>query len=322
MDGEQTESFTSMGQALDAAVAKRETGESQQTVSDGENGGQSTHSTPPAGTSSTTAGRAGTSNPSNGDTSAKGTETKTANRGFENQRGDNFRNMSRRIRQRENNSRVNSRIQQLREQQQELLRTGDEQALILAHQKGSEIENLMAMQQDAAYSEWSQRACECFTDPEVFLDQSERYGEYVNANEPELVSYIDRPYGMFLYRSWMDQMDNGDFRSRWVGMTAFEKGAVLNKIYSQILGFANGKGQQPQGVPNGQQATQQGIPQGNPQGAPNGSPNGGVQNQKQPPATPDIPIPGSGRESNMIPAPNNFGEAFQNALARRGLSSL
>jgi hypothetical protein len=310
MDGEQTESFTSFGQALDAAVAKRDPDSAsapQHTSGDGENGGTSAHSTPDGGTSSTPSGKSGTSNPTNGDTSAKGTGTKTANQGSENQRDNNFRNMSRRIRQRENFNRVNSRIQQLRQEQQELLATQDPQSILLAHQKGSEIENLQALQQDAQYSEWSQRAAECFgNDADRFLDQSERYGEYVNKNEPELVSYIDRPFGMFVYKSWMDQMENGDFRNRWVGLTAYEKGAVLNTIYKQIINFANGTQQQSQSQPQVQVGTQQ---------APAG-------NQPSNPAPANVPVPGSGRTSNQIPSPGSFGEALENALNKRGISRL
>lgn len=308
MEGEQTESFTSFGQALDAAVAKRDPDSAsapQHTSGDGENGGTSAHSTPDGGTSSTPSGKSGTSNPTNGDTSAKGTGAATANRGNENQRDNNFRNMSRRIRQRESNARVNSRIQQLRQEQQELLATQDPQAIILAHQKNSEIENLQALQQDAQYSEWSQRAAECFgDDADRFLDQSERYGEYVNKNEPELVSYIDRPFGMFVYKSWMDQMENGDFRNRWVGLTAYEKGAVLNTIYKQIINFANGAHQQPQ------PPVQTPAPQ-----APAG-------NQPSQSAPANVPVPGSGRTSNHIPSPGSFGEALENALSKRGINNL
>lgn len=306
MEGEQTESFTSFGQALDAAVAKRDPDSAsapQHTSGDGENGGESAHSTPTSGTSSTADGKSGPSNPTNGDTSAKSTGAKAANQGNEN-RSDNFRNMSRRIRQREANSKVNSRIQQLRQEQQELLKTGDEQAILLAHQKGSEIENLMALKQDADYDAWSQRAEQCFKNPQEFLDQSERYGEYVNKHEPELVSYIDRPYGMYVYKSWMDQMDNGDFRDRWVGLTSFEKGAVLNTIYNQIINFANGAQQQPQ---TPVQTPVQQVPTGN-------------QPSQSAPA--NVPVPGSGRTSNHIPSPGSFGEAFENALNKRGINGL
>ena len=310
MEGEQTESFTSFGQALDAAVAKRDPDSAsapQHTSGDGENGGNTAHSTPGDGTSSTTQGKSGTSNSANGDTSAKGTGTKTANRGSENQRDNNFRNMSRRIRQRESFNRVNSRIQQLRREQKELLDTKDPQSILLAHQKGSEIENLEALQQDAAYNDWAQRAGECFgAEADAFLEQSERYGEYVNKNEPEIVSYIDRPFGMFVYKSWMDQMDNGDFRNRWVGLTSYEKGAVLNTIYKQILNFANGAQQQSQSQPQVQVGTQQ---------APAG-------NQPSQAAPANVPVPGSGRTSNHIPSPGSFGEALENALNKRGISNL
>lgn len=313
MDGEQTESFTSFGQALDAAVAKRDPDSAsapQHTSGDGENGGTPAHSTPDGGTSSTPSGKSGTSNSANGDTSAKGTGTKTANQGSENQRDNNFRNMSRRIRQRESFNRVNSRIQQLRREQKELLDTQDPQSILLAHQKGSEIENLEALQQDVAYNDWAQRAGECFgAEADAFLEQSERYGEYVNKNEPEIVSYIDRPFGMFVYKSWMDQMGNGDFRNRWIGLTSFEKGAVLNTIYKQILNFANGTQQQSQSQPQVQVGTQQ-------------APAGNQPSNPAPANVPNVPVPGSGRTSNHIPSPGSFGEALENAFNKRGISSL
>ena len=101
----------------------------------------------------------------------------------------------------------------------------------------------------------------------------------------------------------MDQMENGNFRATWVGLSQFEKGAVLNRIYQQIVGFANGKGVQApaqagQAAPSGQPPVQQ------------------SQQGQQPPV--NIPIAGSGRETNIIPSPDSFSEALNNAAARRG----
>lgn len=311
MDGEQTESFTAFGQALDAAAAKREQGESSHTSGEypqaGENGGQSASHTPGDGTSSTTQGKSGTSNSANGDTSANSTGTKPAKQGSENQRDDNYRAASRRHRQRESAFRTNQRIQQLRSEQQELLRTGDEQSIMLAHQKGSEIDNLEALQADAEYRDFSNRAAECFGDRyEEFLDRSEKFAEYVNRNEPGLVKYIDRDYGLFVYDSWMQQMQNTNFREQWAGLTNYEKEGVLNSIYKQILNFAK----------NGGKPT---APQGSNVAA---QPSGGAQttagNGTTPASPANVPIPGSGRESNIIPQPDNFGQALANAAARRG----
>lgn len=306
MDGEQ--SFTSMGQALDAAVARREP-EAQPSHTNGnvENGSQPSH-TPDEGTSSTSSGKSGPSKPANGDTSGQTTATKTANQGGENAgRTNNFHSAARRIRQRANDGLVQRRIEKLAQEREELLKTGDEQSIVLAHQKGSEIENLQALQADQAYEQWADRAFECFGDSyKQFLDMSERYGEYVNKNEPGLVTMIDRPYGLYLYADWMRQMENGDFRTRWVGMTQFEKEAVLNNVYQQIVAKAEGPGvPQQQAQPQGGQATPQ---------AP--------QSQTPPQQKiPDVPTPGSGRESNQFSSPNSFGEALNNALAKRGISN-
>lgn len=306
MDGEQ--SFTSMGQALDAAVARREP-EAQPSHTDGnvENGSQSSH-TPDGGTSSTPSGKSGPSKPANGDTSSQTTATKTANQGGENDgRTNNFRGAARRIRQRANDGQVQRRIDKLAREREELLRTGDEQAVILAHQKGSEIENLQALQADQVYEDWANRAYDCFGDSyKQFLDMSERYGDYVNANEPGLVTMIDRPYGLYLYADWMRQMESGDFRQRWVGMTQYEKEAVLNNVYQQIVAKAEG-----QAVPPQQAQTQGG--QATPQAPQSQTP----PQQK----IPDVPTPGSGRESNQFSSPNSFGEALNNALAKRGISN-
>lgn len=300
MDGEQT-SFTSMGQALDAAVTKREP---TSTPTGGENGNPKVSHTPDGGTSSTPSAKSGTGNPANGDTAGKTTSETGANRPGENAgRTSNFHSAARRIRQRENNGHVQQRIEKLTRERDELLKTGDEQSIVLAHQKGSEIENLQALQQDAVYDQWAQRAYECFGEAaDKFLEMSERYGEYVNAYEPGLVTMIDRPYGMTLYQQWMSQMENGDFRSRWVGLTQFEKEAVLNHVYSQIVAKATGQ-EIPQQQPGQQPPRQSSVP---PEGTPQ---------QK-----PDVPVPGSGRESNQIPSPGQFGEALANAMSKRGIS--
>lgn len=304
MDGQ--ESFTAFGQALDAAVEKRVQSESSQSTptssTAGENGGNPSH-TPDEGTSSTSSGKSGTSNPTNGDTAGQTTSTKAANQGGENAgRTVNFHSAARRIRQRENAGRVAERISKLARERQELLNSGDEQSVILAHQKGSEIENLQALQADQEYQDWAERAYDCFgQEAESFLERSERYGAYVNQCEPGLVTMIERPYGLVLYNDWMRQMENGDFRNRWVGMTQFEKEAVLNHVYSQILAKANG-------ASAGQGAGQTVPPV---QSAPQ---------QPQQVKAANVPVPGSGRESNQIPSPGSFGEALDNALAKRGIS--
>lgn len=293
--------FTEMGQALDAAVASREPAPAGGTAAPENQSTQTVTDTPnPDGGNREVEGGA------NGNRTTQGTATPPS----ENQRAVNYRNAARRIDRKRDIERTNAmsqRISQLEQEIQQLRGSEDEQAQALAAQKYDHLQDLLSMQATQRYQEWTDRAYDNFgDDADNFLQLSEKWGSYVNQNEPELAKMIHRQYGQQLYYAWLERMENAETRAQWAQMTRFERSRVLSDFYKKIDDHF--KGLDAQGQP-------QGTPQGQPQGQPNGAPQGNPQGQPQ-----NIPVPGGGRQTQTLPPTNNFGLALQQAMNRRGVS--
>lgn len=289
--------FTEMGQALDAAVASREPAPAGGTADTENQSNQTvTDTTDPQGGDRGVAGDASGSRTTQGQAKPQG----------ENQRAVNYRNAARRIdrkRDIERNNAMSQRISQLEQEIQQLRGSEDEQAQALAAQKYEHLQDLISMQATQRYQEWTDKAFDNFgDDADNFLQLSEKWGSYVNQNEPELAKMIHRQYGQQLYYAWLERMENAETRSQWAQMTRFERSRVLSDFYKKI--DEHFKGLDAQG-------SQQTTPQGQPQGQPQGSPQGTPQN---------IPVPGGGRNTATLPPTNNFGLALQQAMNRRGVS--
>ena len=87
-----------------------------------------------------------------------------------------------------------------------------------------------------------------------FMQDTYRYADYVNKNEPDVLLYAQREYGPILLAEWYKRMDNPQLNAQWKRMTAYEKGMVLNKLYDHIVNVIshynkNGEGTQKQTVP-------------------------------------------------------------------------
>lgn len=82
---------------------------------------------------------------------------------------------------------------------------------------------------------WEQEAYSVFGDnAKQFLEFSDKYGSYVNQNEPHLCEYIGTPYGMLLLSEWYTKMENAVTRQQWLQMPSFKKASVLANLYEQI----------------------------------------------------------------------------------------
>lgn len=295
--------FTEMGMALDKAVQSREPETSGGT-------GESENQSQEQSTQTVT----DTGNPQAGGREVEGgvggnrTVQPTAKGSNENQRAINYRNASRRLDRKHDNGRNNAlaqRVNQLAQEVEQLRNSNDEGAQNLAEQKAEHLQDLLSLQASQRYQDWSDKAYDNFgDDAENFLNLSEKWGQYVNSNEPELAKMIHRQYGQQLYYAWLERMENPATRKQWVEMTRYERSRVLSDFYKKIDDHFKGLDAQPQGQP-------QGTPQGNTQ--PQGQPQG------QPQVT-DIPIPGGGRNTSTLPPTNNFGLALQQAMNRRGVS--
>lgn len=144
----------------------------------------------------------------------------------------NWNNGQRRIRQRQS---MRARIAELEQQLAQYRGRNDDESRFRAEMVQDRLDDMHAMNADAEAEAFANRAEEWFGDEtEQFMNDTYRYAPYVNANEPDLLRYANREYGLILLHEWYKRMDNPTLRKQWLGFTTYEKGRVLNNFYNQI----------------------------------------------------------------------------------------
>lgn len=116
-----------------------------------------------------------------------------------------------------------------------------------------------------------------------FMQDTYRYANYVNKNEPEVLLYAQREYGPILLAEWYKRMDNPQLNAQWKQMTVYEKGMVLAELYAHITNVINHYNTNKPAVSNKPQ---------------------------------NVPIPGSGKQSATNEPTDDFGIEFARAEAR------
>lgn len=173
----------------------------------------------------------------------------------------NWNNGQRRIRGRQA---LQQRVQQLEAELAELRGKNDDVSKFRAGLVQDRIDDMNAMNADAEANAFADRAAEWFgEETEQFMQDTFRYAPYVNKNEPDLLRYANRDYGLVLLHEWYKRMDIPALRNQWMGFTAFEKGRVLDNLYKQIADIV----QQSQQQPNKQQPRNVPVPNGGRQSA-------------------------------------------------------
>lgn len=191
----------------------------------------------------------------------------------------NWNNGRRRIEQRQS---MKARIKELEDRLAQYEGKDDDYSRFQRDQLNDRLGDMRAMTADAEATDFANRAEEWFgEDTEQFMSDTYRYAQYVNANEPDLLRYAQREYGPVLLHEWYKRMDNPALRQQWLGMTAYEKGAVLNNFYNQIANI----------VAN-------------------------VKNPPKPAPKANIPVPNGGRQSAAGLSDSDFGIALGEALNR------
>lgn len=200
-------------------------------------------------------------------------------------RQNNWNNGRRRIEQRQS---AKARIRELEAEIAKLKGKDDDYSRFRTEQLQDRVGDMRAMAADAEATEFANRAAQWFGDEtDQFMQDTYRYAQYVNNNEPDLLRYAQRDYGPILLHEWYKRMDNPVLREQWLGMTVYEKGSVLNNLYTQIANI----------VAQAQ--------------------NGGANNT--PPAQPKpatVPVPNGGRQSAAAVPTDDFGVALQDAFNR------
>lgn len=343
-------SFTEMGQALDAATQIRESGASGSstpsnsvssdtqpttpTVSSGEDGkgssGPSSPSTPVApGEGSqppkTEHSPSGVADTKGQQPNGQGKPTApTDDKADDERRKFNHWQAQKRIAAKE--ARRKQFEQEKQRLQQEREAYADEKGQYhdpnMVKVKDDQLRELEIAQIREAQAEWEREAYELFSpeDAATFIEDSKKLGDWLNKNEPELCSYIDKPYGKHLLKGWMDKIaKNKAAADQWQALNSFEKYRLIDKYYKEIEKFgedyaagrinADGTPKQPGAqAPNPQQTP----PTQNQGGAPQTTP-------ANPNPQVNVPVPNSGRDTNTMPPSNNFALMLQDAMNKRNI---
>jgi hypothetical protein len=172
----------------------------------------------------------------------------------------------------------------------------------MAAVKADQIRELDLARIREQQEEWERDAYDTFSpeDAAVFIEDTKRLGDWLNTNEPELLSYLDRPYGKHLLKGWIDKVAKvKEMADRWESMNSFEKYRLIDKFYNELEKFgedyAAGK------------VTVGGAPDKG-SGTPEDAPKDGPVN---------VPVPGSGRNTEVMPPSNNFALMLMEAENKR-----
>lgn len=192
----------------------------------------------------------------------------------ENVHKQNWNNGKRRIQQK-------ARIKELEERLAKYEGKNDDFSNFQRGQLQDRLDDMRAIDADAEATEFESRAEQWFgNETSQFMEQTYKYAEYVNANEPDLLRYAQREYGLILLYEWYNRMDNPKLRQEWLQMTSYEKGAVLANFYQQITNLVTNYNKKP-------------APQAN------------------------VPVPNGGRQTPSTEPSDDFGIEFGRAIARR-----
>lgn len=186
---------------------------------------------------------------------------------------------------------------------------GEDQNPTMAQVKEDQIRELQIQMVRELQAEWQREAYEMFTpeDAKQFLADTQKYSDWINKNEPELRQYMNKPYGRYLLKGWLDKVaKNPENADKWQAMNTYQKYQMLEKHYRELEkfgeDFAAGK------VQIGAQGETQ----------PSGQPNAGQQQTQTQQTTPqNIPVPGSGRNTDTEPPTDDINLLIDRAMAKR-----
>lgn len=184
---------------------------------------------------------------------------------------------------------------------------GENQNPTMAQVKDDQIKELNIQMVRELQQEWQREAYEMFTpeDAQQFLADSQKYADWINKNEPELSKYINRPYGRYLLKGWFDKVaKDPELADKWEAMNPYQKYQMLEKHYRELEKFGEdyAAGKVQIGVQQNQQQT------------------GGAQQtqqQSQRSQLKDIPVPGSGRNTDTEPPGDNIDLLIDRAMQKR-----
>lgn len=196
-------------------------------------------------------------------------------------------------------------LDRLNQEKEAFEQEGENRNPTMAAVKEDQIRELNIQMVRELQDEWQREAYEMFTpdDAKQFLEDTKTYADWINKNEPELRQYMNRLYGRYLLKGWLDKIaKNPDNADKWESMNPYQRYQMLERNYKELEKFGEdyAAGKVQIGVQDGQQ------------------PNGGqTQQSQQPQQTQDIPVPGSGRNTDTEPPSDNIDLLYDRAMNKR-----
>lgn len=319
-------SFTEMGQALDAAVASRATGSDSREEtsvssgtdtkpSDGNGGSPSGSPTVPVENPGDTAQSHAQDSPAPAGGDKGGTPSPSTDPVSDRKKWNQWQAQRRIAAKEERKRRYEETRRRLEEEHAKYSEQGGEfENPQLAAVKQDQLRELEIRRVQEAQQAWEEEAYSTFSpeDAATFIKDSQKLSDWLNNREPEVLAYLDKPYGKHLLKGWMDKVaKNPEAAAKWTSMNSFEKYTVLSRYYAELENFGRAYAEGrigPDGKPVQQVQTQPAQPNQTTQ--PNTPP---AQ------AVPDTPVPGSGRNTSAMPATDNFALMLQDAMNKRGI---
>ena len=141
------------------------------------------------------------------------------------------------------NARLEHRITELENKLKEVESSDKPGSVYEANSLRDRIEDLQSSQADRDYEDFMESARSEVGDRNMsqFEQFTDRYGAYINQNEPDLLKISNRPYGKIVLYEWCKRMEDPALREQWETFTPYEKSQVLVKFYSQVNGIVNSK---------------------------------------------------------------------------------
>ncbi len=203
-------------------------------------------------------------------------------------------------------------LERLNKEKEAFEQEGENQNPTMAQVKEDQIKELNIQMVREMQAEWEREAYEMFTpdDAKQFIADSQKYGEWINRNEPELQQYVNKPYGRYLLKGWIDKVaKNPANADKWEAMNPYQKYQMLEKHYKELEKFGEdfAAGRVQIGV--------QGEPQ--PAGAQNPQSQQQPQQQQGAQTPQNIPVPGSGRNTDTEPPSDNIDLLYERAMNKR-----
>jgi IS1 family transposase len=182
------------------------------------------------------------------------------------------------------NQKLRNRIAELEEKIKTLSRSEAPEDIAAKQQAITEANTYQNIVSSAEADAFEERAYQVFgNNAPRFMEDTYKWAQHVNRNEPELRTYIDRPYGYIMLAEWYKRAADPQLFRQWNSMTAYERGKVLDTFYGELEKLGRG---------------------------------GHVVEKGK--VVENIPAPTGGRNTNKTPPPDDFGLALQDAINKFG----